>query len=51
VWLYVAVAVAGLVFLKLLSTIVSATERAAAERGAQRENRKLRARIEHYSAR
>jgi hypothetical protein len=51
VWAYLALAALVVVLLKLLGTILFATERVAASRADARENRALRARLERYTAR
>jgi hypothetical protein len=50
-WAYVGMAVAALVVLKLLASLVFATERVGAERDERRANRSLRERLERYTAR
>jgi hypothetical protein len=50
-WAYVGMAVAALVVLKLLASLVFATERVGAERNERRANRSLRERLERYTAR
>lgn len=48
-WIYLALAVGALFLLKLISTILLATDRAAAARESRSENRKLRERLDRYS--
>ena len=50
-WVYIPLAVAALVALRLLARIVFASERVAVERAARRPNRDVRKRLERYSAR
>lgn len=49
-WVYLALAVGAVFLLKILSTILLATDRAAASRDSRGENRKLRDRLDRYSA-
>lgn len=49
-WAYLALAVGAVFLLKILSTILLATDRAAAARDTRSENQKLRERLDRYSA-
>ena len=49
-WAYLALAVGAVFLLKVLSTILLATDRAATARASRSENHKLRERLGRYSA-
>ena len=49
-WAYLALAVGAVLLLKILSTILLATDRAAAAHDSRSENRELRQRLDRYSA-
>ena len=50
-WGYVGLAAGVVLVIKLLATILVATERAALNRANAQENRALRARVDRYTAR
>jgi hypothetical protein len=50
VWLYVALAIAVLIVLRLLARAVFVGERAAVQRSERRASRQLRERLDRYTA-
>ena len=50
-WGYIGLAVVVVLIVKLLATILVATERAALNRANAHENHALRARVDRYTAR